>query len=180
MLIREITTTDKPAYQALVHNAYQSVLDLGIHFAAATADSNLIETHIKTNLVYGLFIEHDLVCSLSLRLPWGNNPGPYGVPHIGWFATDPAYKKQGLATKLLNWVEKNILLDQLKTPFVTLGTAANHPWLTDFYTKQGFTEIGRADLSDDHTTIYYRKVLNPELFELWQKYHPNKNFMTIN
>ena len=177
MLIREISLKDKSDYQALVHKAYRSVLDLGIHFAAATADAALIETHIQTNLVYGLFIDHQLVCSVSLRLPWGNNPGPYGVPHIGWFATDPDYKKQGLAATLLHWLEQHILLNQLKAPFVTLGTAANHPWLSDFYIKQGFEEIGRADLSDDHTTIYYRKILDQHLYQLWQTHNPNNPFV---
>lgn len=110
-----------------------------------------------------------------MRLPWGNNPGPFGVPHIGWLATHPDYKKQGLAIQLLNWVEKHILLQQLKVPFVTLGTAENHPWLSQFYLSQGFEEVGRADLIADHTTIYYRKILNQTLFEDYQQHHTQKN-----
>ena len=88
-------------------------------------------------------IDGNLVCSISLRLPWGNNPGPYGVPHIGWLATHPDYKKQGLAVELIKWAEENILLKQLKVPFVTLGTAENHPWLNSFYIKQGFEDLQR-------------------------------------
>ena len=171
-MIREITLADKLNYQMLVHKAYQPVLQLGIRFAAATADLDLIETHIRTNLVYGLYIDDQLVSTVSLRLPWGNNPGPYGVPHIGWFATDPVYKKQGLALRLLEYIEK-LLVHCFKASFVTLGTAANHPWLSRFYINNGFSEIGRADLTDDHTTIYYRKVLDTKLFELWQQHNPN-------
>ncbi|WP_439328003.1 GNAT family N-acetyltransferase [Lonepinella sp. BR2357] len=171
--IRKITAVDALEYQKVVHQAYQAVTELGIHFAAASADLNTVQNHINSNLVYGLFIDNQLACTLSLRLPWGNNPGPYGVPHIGWVATHPDFKKQGLAAQLLKWVEQEVLA-ALKVPFVTLGTAENHPWLANFYFHQGFEVVGRADLTPDHTTIYYRKILNPMLFELWSTHHPNR------
>ena len=37
----------------------------------------------------------DLLASISLRLPWGLQPGPAGVPHIGWFAVDPELGRKG-------------------------------------------------------------------------------------
>lgn len=172
MLIKEISLDDSADYQRLVHLAYQPVQALGIHFAAATAPLEMIEAHIKSNAVYAISQDGKLVCTLSLRLPWGNNPGPFGVPHIGWVATHPDYKKQGLASELLRWVEQNILITQLKVPFVSLGTAENHPWLSAFYVSHGFTEVSRVDLTSDHTTIFYRKILNPELFQLWSLKHP--------
>ena len=175
---RKLTAYDAVEYQELVHKAYKDVTKLGIHFAAATADLKNIEIHLKTNLVYGLFIDDKLVCTISLRLPWGNNPGPYGVPHIGWFATDPNRKKQGLANQMLDWLEAEILNKVLNVPFVTLGTAANHPWLSQFYIQRGFEEVGRANLTTDHTTIYYRKILNPELFDLWEIFNPNRTQFT--
>ncbi len=171
MNIRELTLADAPQYQQLLHTAYRPVLELGIHFAAATADFAAIEQHLRCNLVYGVFFQEQLACSVSLRLPWGNHPGPFGVPHIGWFATDPKFKRQGLAAKLLAWLEQHILREQLKVPFVTLGTAENHPWLAQFYESHGFEEIGRANLTDDHTTVYYRKVLDKTLFQLYQQHH---------
>ncbi|MBN6066206.1 GNAT family N-acetyltransferase [Aggregatibacter actinomycetemcomitans] len=171
MQIREITLADAQQYQQLLHDAYRPVLELGIHFAAATADLALIETHLRSNLAYGIFIQDQLACSVSLRLPWGNNPGPFGVPHIGWFATHPNFKQQGLAVKLLAWLEQHILRQQLKVPFVTLGTAENHPWLAKFYMNHGFVEIGRTNLTDDHTTVYYRKIIDETLFQLYQQHH---------
>ena len=171
MDIRTLTLVDIESYQSLLHRAYQPILALGIHFSASTVSKSEIEQHLLANLVFGGFIDGNLVCSISLRLPWGNNPGPYGVPHIGWLATHPDYKKQGLAVELIKWTEENILLKQLKVPFVTLGTAENHPWLNSFYIKQGFEEIGKANLTDDHTTIYYRKILNTTLFQEYQKHH---------
>lgn len=173
---RRVTLEDAKEYQQLIHQAYKPVTELGINFAAASATLTDIETHIRTNLVFATYIDEKLVCTLSLRLPWGNNPGPYGVPHIGWVATDPSFKQQGLAAELLDWVEKYILIGQFKLPFVSLGTAANHPWLSNFYIKQGFIENERVDLSSDHTTIYFYKVLNQETFKLWQQRNPNRIF----
>lgn len=171
MEIRALTQADAENYQKLLHQAYQPVLALGIHFAAATVSLPAIEQHLRTNLVFGGFQQGVLVCSISLRMPWGNNPGPFGVPHIGWLATHPDYKKQGLAVQILRWLEQHILLEQLKVPFVTLGTAENHPWLGQFYLNQGFEEIGRANLTDDHTTIYYRKILDQKLYQDYQQHH---------
>lgn len=173
-IYRQITFADAMDYQTLVHQAYRPVTELGIHFAAANADLAAIEQHISSNLVFATYVENKPICTLSLRLPWGNNPGPYGVPHIGWVATDPAFKQQGLAAELLAWVEKNILIQQLNVPFVSLGTAANHPWLSNFYIKQGFKENERVDLTPDHTTIYYYKILNQDLFQWWQQRNPHR------
>lgn len=178
MHFRLLTLADKEAYQQLVHKAYRPTLALGIHFAAADADLTLIETHLQTNSVYGLFIDGQLVCSAALRLPWGNNPGPFGVPHLGWVATDPDYKQQGLAVKMLHWLENDVLLAQFKAPFVTLGTAENHPWLGKFYRSLGFEAIGTTRLSDDHITVYYCKVLDQQLFRLWQQYNPNNTILS--
>lgn len=30
-----------------------------------------------------------IIATITLRMPWGKQPGPYGVPHIWWFAVDP-------------------------------------------------------------------------------------------
>lgn len=173
---RQVRLDEAQLYQKLVHQAYKPVTELGINFAAASAPLADIETHITTNLVFAAYINEKLVCTLSLRLPWGNNPGPYGVPHIGWVATDPSFKQQGLAAELLDWVEKKILIAQFHLPFVSLGTAANHPWLSQFYIKQGFKENERVDLTTDHTTIYYYKILDKDKFNLWQQRNPNRIF----
>lgn len=168
MIFRLITSGEIPIYQMLLHQAYQSVSEMGIHFTAATVKQKQIHHHIESNAVYILEIEGKLVSTLSIRFPWGNNPGPYGVPHLGWFATDPNYKGQGYGNQLWDWVEQHILIKQLKLPAVTLGTAANHPWLAQIYIKKGFKQIGFANLTTDHTTLYFEKILNPENYIEWK------------
>lgn len=169
MSFRLISQHDIPAYQVLLHDAYQTTTQLGIHFAAATVDREQINQHIDANAVYVFTKKNELVSTLSIRFPWGNNPGPYGLPHLGWFATATKYKGQGYGNQLWNWVEQQILIMQLKLPAVTLGTAANHPWLANAYIKKGFKPIGQADLTDDHTTIYFEKILNHKSYTEWKK-----------
>ncbi len=168
MSFRLITKSDIPAYQALLHNAYQMTTNLGIHFAAATVNAEQITHHIQSNAVYLFEKESKLVSTLSIRFPWGNNPGPYGLPHLGWFATDPKYKGQGYGNQLWDWVEQQILINQLKLPAVTLGTAQNHPWLAQMYIKKGFSPIGQADLTEDHTTVYFEKIFNQKSYTEWK------------
>ena len=169
MSFRLINRSDITAYQQLLHRAYQATSQLGIHFAAATVEAEEIIQHIDSNPVYLFEKDHKLISTLSIRMPWGNNPGPYGLPHLGWFATDPAYKGQGYGNALWDWVEKEILINQLKLPAVTLGTAANHPWLAKIYRQKGYQQIGQVDLTSDHTTLYFEKILNNQNYSEWKK-----------
>lgn len=169
MNFRLISCSDIPAYQQLLHRSYQATSQLGIHFAAATVESEEIVHHIDSNAVYIIEKDNKLISTLSIRFPWGNNPGPYGLPHLGWFATDPIYKGQGYGNALWDWVEKEVLINQLKLPAVTLGTAANHPWLANIYRKKGYQQIGQVNLTSDHTTLYFEKILNHKNYSEWKK-----------
>ncbi|MDF7671465.1 GNAT family N-acetyltransferase [Orbaceae bacterium ESL0721] len=159
MIIKAINHSDAKPYLALLHRAYKQTSALGIHFAAATANLALIHRHISANAIYAIQKEGKLISTLMIRYPWGDNPGPYGLPHLGWFATDPDYARQGLGGELLMWVEAHILQNILKAPAVTLGTAKNHPWLIKMYERHGFRQIGEADLGLGHKTIYLKKIL---------------------
>lgn len=149
----------------LVLRAYGPIRKLGINFAAATADINLAREHIKNNMVYIMEDEGVFRATVALRMPWGINPGPCGFPHIGWFAVNPDIARKNVGSTLLKFVEQNVIVDKLKSPAVTLGTAENHPWLVDMYEKKGYQKIGKADLGKGHITVYLRKILIPELFE---------------
>lgn len=73
---------------------------------------------------------------------------------------------------MLTWLEQEILVGQLKTPAVTLGTAQQHPWLLAMYQNYGFEIIGQADLGKGHLTIYMKKVFNPQHDPQWTQ-HPS-------
>ncbi|RPD94677.1 GNAT family N-acetyltransferase [Candidatus Pantoea deserta] len=157
---RQLGVEDTPAYYPLVHAAYASARELGIKFDAATADAAQMQRHIATHGVYGMFRDGELVASVTLRYPWGPLPGPFGLPHIGWFATAPHYRGQRLGALMLDWLEQAVLRDVLRAPAYSLGTAESHPWLIQLYETMGFEKISKKDLGKGHITVYMKKTIN--------------------
>ncbi|MCS7464585.1 GNAT family N-acetyltransferase [Paenibacillus doosanensis] len=145
--------------------AYEPIRQLGIHFAAATADLETVKKNIRNNACYVLVDDGKIIATVSVRMPWGPQPGPAGLPHIWWFAVDPAVGKKGIGTTLLEWVEQTVIRDTLKAPGVTLGTADKHPWLIDMYERKGYERIGEKDLGKGHITVFMRKILRPDLLQ---------------
>ncbi|GIO07625.1 putative N-acetyltransferase YxeL [Brevibacillus reuszeri] len=160
---RLATVDDAEELLALTLRAYAPIRELGIHFAAATADLALVQKNIHNHACYVLEEDGQIQATVSLRMPWGPQPGPFGLPHIWWFAVDPAISKKGIGSALLTWVEEVIVRDTLKAPAVSLGTAEEHPWLSAIYERRGYVRAGEANLGRGHTTIYFRKELQKSL-----------------
>ncbi|WGD93242.2 sulfur-containing aminoacid acetyltransferase SnaB [Bacillus subtilis] len=148
---------------ALTLRAYEPIRKLGIRFAAAHADLDLVLKNIRENACYVMEEDGRIIATITLRMPWGKQPGPSGVPHIWWFAVDPDTGKKGIGTKLLQWLEETILRDTLKVPFVSLGTADKHPWLIEMYERKGYVRSGEQDLGKGHITVYMKKQLRHDL-----------------
>jgi GNAT superfamily N-acetyltransferase len=161
---RLIDERDLVAYQVLIHRAYAPIRELGIHFLAADADLALIRQHVADHAVYVLEMDGVMAATATIRFPWSSEPGPYGLPHLGWFATDPAYARRGLARKILHWLQAQVLVPQLHAPAISLGTAEEHPWLVAMYTALGFEPVDKKNLGRGHTTIYMRKVLDAKAY----------------
>ena len=92
---------DSDAYLALMLAAYAPSRKLGVHFDAATATSEKVEQHLQQHGVYGLFIDNELAASITLRYPWGPLPGPFGLPHIGWFVPIHVFVDSSAGSKFM-------------------------------------------------------------------------------
>lgn len=157
--IRVAGPDDLPAYTRLVSGAYEDIRDLGIRFRAASAGEDQVLAHLERNVAYVLEDDDGLLATVSVRYPWGPDPGPFGLPHLGWIATAPAHRRRGLAQRVMSYVEQDVLRDQLHAPAVSLGTAEHHPWLTQMYLRLGYRPAAKADLGRGHTTVYLKKRL---------------------
>lgn len=155
----QATDDNAPELLHLILRAYEPIRELGIHFEAATADEALIKKNIRENICFYMKDGTATVATASLRMPWSPHHGPYEVPHIWWVAVDPDYKRKGYASKLLDFIEKDLLTEQLHCPSVTLGTAKEHPWLADMYIKRGYKPVAETNLGKGHTTVYLEKLL---------------------
>ncbi len=162
--VREDETDD---YQALILAAYAATKALGIHFDAASTSREKTRQHIQDHGVYALYDGTTLVSSATVRYPWGPLPGPFGLPHIGWFAAHPDYPGRHYGLKVMEQVERKILKEQLRAPAVSLGTAINHPWLKNMYRKRGFIPMHTADSGKGHITLYMKKILDESAHTLW-------------
>ena len=157
-MYRLLNVNDGHEYAALVHDAYQADGELGIDFAAVTLPEEKLIRGLILNPTYGLFIEGRLVSAITLRMPWVKKPGPYGVPHLGWVSTRPEEKHKGYARKLFFLLEEQVLKEELRTPAVTLGTAAEHPWLVKMYESWGFETVEtKTRPGNTHQTVYIKK-----------------------
>ncbi|HAI04807.1 MULTISPECIES: GNAT family N-acetyltransferase [Pantoea] len=164
---RQVRADEITLYLALMHAAYAPVKALGIHFDAATADRDKALRHLQSHGVYALYADGVMVSSVTLRYPWGPLPGPFGLPHIGWFGAHPDYAGQHFGRQILHRLEQEILIGQLRAPAVSLGTALSHPWLQQLYLKRGFQPMHTTDLGKGHITLYMKKVLDEAAHHAW-------------
>ncbi len=150
----------------LLHRAYAADVRLGIHFGAATITESDVVMHIQTTPTFVLRQENRIVATVSVRLPWSSNPGPYALPHLGWVATHPQFQHHGYAKQLIATVINDFIIKILAAPAVSLGTAVEHPWLQRTYQSLGFEPVATVRKFADHQTIYLVKTLTTNKFEL--------------
>ena len=163
--IRRATYEDAESIVSLMYQAYKPIRDLGIHFESAHPTIEKINKNMKENICYVYEVDDKLIGTISLRMPWSHNPGPYHFPHIWWLATHPSYKGQGISKLLLDYIEADVINQNFHSPAVTLGTASNHPWLVEMYERRGYQKFGSKDLGKGHITQYLIKVIDETLFE---------------
>lgn len=161
MTIKRLENTDDATQLTnLLHQAYAADEQLGIHFGAARIEEQEVAQHIETQPTFVIEENDDFVATVSVRLPWADNPGPFVLPHLGWVATNPKYQHQGQAKHLINWVIENYVQKDLRSPAVSLGTALEHPWLSKAYEKLGFQKVDVVRKFSDHQTLYLVKTLD--------------------
>lgn len=140
--------------------AYKPIRELAIPFLAATADLALVKKNISQNLCYVYEEDKRIAATVSIRMPWGEHPGPFAVPHLWWFAVDPSFARKGVGSKLLHLVEEEIIKNMFKSPGVSLGTAKEHPWLVEMYERKGYVQDKEKHLAEGYTTVFLYKKFN--------------------
>lgn len=160
---RIATVEDAAVIQAISHRAYAPVRELGINFAAATADIETVEKNIRNNICLVMEEEGKIISTISIRMPWGHQAGPFGVPHLWWFATDPLVGRKGVGREMMTWAEETFVRDTLKAGAVSLGTAEEHPWLIEMYERRGYEIQHKKALGRGHITVFMKKILNTNL-----------------
>lgn len=157
---RQLTAADTAEYHKVLIDGYETIKDYPISFDAIDFTEEESREWIEKYPVYGLYIDGQLVSSITLCMPWVKYSTPDKYPHIAHFVTSPNFKGKGYARETLGHAEK-LLINQFKTPVVTLGTAQEHPWLPKMYESFGFESYDMVQFrGKEHTTLLFKKELN--------------------
>ncbi|MBA4535944.1 GNAT family N-acetyltransferase [Bacillus aquiflavi] len=161
---RLATLNDAENLLQLTLRAYEPIRELDLKFPAATANIDLVQQNIDKNACYLLEVDGELVATITIQFPWGDNSVKLDIPYIWWFAVDPGWGKQGFGSKLLAWTELYIR-DNLKAPAVSLATSDRHPWLVAMYERKGYERAFEKDFGKDGKVVYLKKVLRPKAIQ---------------
>ena len=105
-----------------------------------------------------------IIGTITLNFPEKTYPHPwYDRPEVTTFhqfAVDPDFHKQGVGSRLMDWIEKRAV--ELGAQELACDTADGATHLIKMYKKRGFREVGKADWED---TNYASVILSKTLEE---------------
>lgn len=88
-----------------------------------------------------------IIGTITLNFPEKTYPHPwYDRPEVTTFhqfAVDPDFQKQGVGSKLMDWIENRAV--ELGAQELSCDTADGATHLIEMYKKRGFREVGKAD-----------------------------------
>ena len=172
MSFRRASLDDLHAYRELVHSAYAVDERVGVHFGAYSASDADVLEHLLTQPTWLRVDGPTLLSAASVRLPWSDSPGPWGIPHLSWIATAPSHQREGHARAMVEHVQTELRQADLGIPALSLGTAREHPWRGHMYSTMGFRYVMDVDLGLGHITQYYVLPLDRTLFDTWLRRSP--------
>jgi len=160
---RLATEADTDAFFELIEKAYEPIRALGLSFPAASADRDMVRKHIQEHAAYVLEQDGVLTATITVRFPWSwqSTDLQIRVPYLCWFAVSPAAKNKGVGSKLLAWIEEEIISNTLKAPAVALATMDRHPWLIPMYERKGYERFYEIDQGQQGTAVFLVKKLKP-------------------
>ncbi|MEY9093695.1 GNAT family N-acetyltransferase [Paenibacillus sp. RC84] len=154
-IFRLAEESDTGQLLTLIEGAYRAIRDLNIDFRATRADYEFVRTNMEENACYVL--ERDGRISATLSLKYMEEVSVY--PFLFMFAVHPAEQSQGVGSRLLRYVEEEIVRDTLLSPASTLATSRKHPWLLPFYERKGYQPFYERDLGTDDRLVFMIKNL---------------------
>jgi len=163
--VRLAELRDAERVREVIYEAYALIRELNLHWPAAHADVALVRDNIAENDCY--VIEADGIIAGTITLSRKGEARQFtDLPFLKWFAVHPDYQGFGIGGRLLDYVEREIVLGRHGAPAVTLATAEKHPWLLPMYERRGYERYIAFDPGNGDGTMHLlRKILDPERFK---------------
>ncbi|WP_248923994.1 GNAT family N-acetyltransferase [Paenibacillus hamazuiensis] len=156
-IIRQAAEADAERLFQVISEAYRSIRELGIEFRAVHADLDMVRSNVAEHTCYVLELDGVIAATLSLKSLPEVTPHPF----VYWFAVDPAASGRGIGSRLLTYVERDVVRDTLLAPAVVLATSRKHPWLLPMYRRRGYEPFFERPLGQDDTLVFMKKTLLP-------------------
>jgi predicted N-acetyltransferase YhbS len=140
--IRLANENDVPAVRQLVNAAYKELADRGLNYTATYQDNEETWQRMKKGRCFLLF-EQDLI--IGTILFWEQDFLKRGKKsaYVGQFGIHPEYKRKGLGTLLMNYVEELAIKEGYES--IQLDTAQPATHLVNWYLKRQYQII-----ADEH------------------------------
>ncbi|MDO3409120.1 GNAT family N-acetyltransferase [Saccharibacillus sp. CPCC 101409] len=152
-VFRRAEAKDAERLADITYRAYELIRELGLHWPAAHADLPLVLQNIGENECYLLEEDGNPVATVTLSTN-GESKAITEFPFVKWFAVDPEVSNKGYGGRLLDWVEREIVLGKHGHREVTLATAQKHPWLVEMYERRGYERILELDAKNGDGIMY--------------------------
>jgi predicted N-acetyltransferase YhbS len=136
--LRLATDSDVPAIRTLVNIAYGELADMGLHFVGATQDENVTRERMAQGKTFVLTLDETIVATILLFSK--NYFTQKNTAYIGQFAVNPAIKKQGLGSILMDHCERLAQIEGFEG--IQLDTAIPAEHLVRWYKNRGYVEVG--------------------------------------
>lgn len=163
-LYRLALEKDAHRLQQIVYGAYELIRELKLHWPAAQADVELIRDNIREHECFVLELDGEIAATITLS-KGEEAKALTELPFLKWFAVAPEHQSRGVGSRLLAWVEREIIARRYGAEAVTLATAEKHPWLLDMYERKGYERFRAFDSGNGDGVMHLlRKQLQPQLF----------------
>lgn len=127
----------------LLHRAYAAHAAIGMNFTASYQDDEETRRRIELGESYVAEMDGRVVGTIILRPPGIGSDCAYyeraGVAYFAQFAVDPDYQRQGIGSRLVEFVERRAA--ELKIPELALDTAEPATELIAWYMRRGYTHV---------------------------------------
>jgi ribosomal protein S18 acetylase RimI-like enzyme len=150
MAIRKARPSDAVRVTHVLRLAHRENYRRGLYFSSGRMTKRKWLYKLKRETIYVASINQKIVGTISLRRR-------HLSIELNTLAVDPAYQKQGIGAKLLQFAEK--IIKKRAFPTCHLYTLEAHPWLTRYYKKKGYKRV-KIIKGNRYKTGKYKKVLH--------------------
>lgn len=142
--IRTFVATDSvEELTDLLHRAYKSLADMGLNFLATHQDAETTLRRISKGECFVGTIDGKIVTTITFYMPapstvssWYNRPD---VGKIGQLAVDPAFQKQKIASRMMQFIEQHAQSRGIAE--LALDTSEQAAHLIQWYERLGYRFI---------------------------------------